>query len=79
LVLEGHDVIRSEFKREINQSEERIKNELKQELGGKINQLEKVVRATANASYGLLTDVREDVKEVKGKLNEHMRQPAHAG
>ena len=84
-VAEGHDVIRSEIK----QSEERIKTELRQELGGKIDQVEKTlggkidrlenkVDVNARAAYGLLTDVRKDVKDVKSKLEEHVRQPAHA-
>jgi predicted transcriptional regulator len=75
LVLEGHDVIRSEIK----QSEERIKNELRDELGGKIDRvhtsLKNEIRVTALA---VKSDLEESIKEVKVKLEEHARLPVHA-
>ena len=81
VVSEGHEIIRSEMK----QMEGRIKSELRQEISSvhtslkkEINAVDKKLDATAQASYGLLTDVQKDVKEVKGRLNEHTRQPAHA-
>jgi DNA repair exonuclease SbcCD ATPase subunit len=60
-------------------------DEVKQELGGKIGGLDRKVdridntlNATAQASYGLLTDVQKDVKEVKATLDKHVRLPVHA-
>ena len=49
-----------------------------QQLDQKAERISKTFDATAQASYGLLTDVQKDIKEVKGRLNEHMCQPAHA-
>ena len=72
LVLEGHDVTRSEMK----QMESRIRDDVKIDnlrLEGKINGLDKKVDVNARAAYGLLTDVRKDVKDVKSKLEEHVR------
>jgi exonuclease VII small subunit len=44
----------------------------------KVDKLSGIIDATAKASYGLLTDVRNEVKEVKDTLNKHVRLPAHA-
>jgi hypothetical protein len=77
LVLEGHDTIRSEMK----QMENRIREDVRVDnlkLEGKFDRLGKVLDATAAASYGLLTDVQKDVKEVKATLDKHVRLPVHA-
>ena len=55
-----------------------VEHSLRQELGGKIDRLEKKTDTNADAAYDLLKDVREDVKKVADKIDEHMRQPAHA-
>lgn len=75
LVLERHDVIRSEIK----QSEERIKNELRDELGGKIDRvhisLKNEIKVTALA---VKSDLEESIKRVENKLDAHACQPVHA-
>ena len=73
----------------IDKKIEETKQELKQELGGKIDNLDrkfdhldkkvdridKTLNATALASYDLLIDVRKDVKQVDAKLDKHLFTP----
>jgi len=63
---------------QVDRKFEEAKSEILNKVGRKFDQLEKVVSSTAQASYGLLTDVRGDVKEVKDTLDKHVRLPAHA-
>jgi hypothetical protein len=60
-VADGHSVIRSEMKQGFD--------EAKKQVGLVDSKLD----ATARASYGLLTDVRKDVKDVKSNQEEHVR------
>jgi archaellum component FlaC len=43
-----------------------------------LKRIDKKYDVTAQAQYDLLQDVRKDVGDVRTKLEEHMRQPAHA-
>jgi len=70
--------VKNDLRQELGEKIHAAKNELRQELGGKIDRLGKTLDVTARASYELLTDVRGDVKEVKTKLEEHVRLPVHA-
>jgi len=47
-------------------------------LDRKVDRIDNTLNATAQASYGLLTDVQKDVKEVKATLDKHVLLPAHA-
>jgi septation ring formation regulator EzrA len=49
-----------------------------QRLERKVDRIDNTLNATTHASYGLLTDVQKDVKEVKDTLDKHVRLPAHA-
>jgi hypothetical protein len=66
LSLEGHDALRSE----IRQSEDRISKKIEVLHSS----LKKEININALASHDLLTDVRKDVKDVKDKLDEHVRE-----
>ena len=48
-----------------------------QRLEQKLETLSKTLDVTAQASYSLLTDVRDDVKRVEKKLDDHCKMPAH--
>lgn len=62
-----------EIKKDMGEVKEKIG-----QLDKKVDRLGKTVEANAQASYGLLTAVRDDVKEVKEKLEKHIRLPVHA-
>ena len=48
------------------------------ELSQAIKTIDRKIDTNTNALYGLLKDVREDIKKVSDRLAEHTRQPAHA-
>jgi signal transduction histidine kinase len=89
LIIDGNKEVVAQLDHKIEQvkidilTEVDIKiNGVKQELGGKIDRLDKKVDhldatldATARASYDLLTDVRDDVKRVSDKLDKHLLVP----
>lgn len=52
--------------------------ELIQRLDKKVDKIDKKHDINAMAQYDLMQDVKKDVRDVKEKLTEHMRQPAHA-
>jgi uncharacterized protein YaaN involved in tellurite resistance len=79
-VAEGHAVIRSEMQRGFDEVKQQIGfvDTKVGFLGKKVDRIYNTLNATTHASYGLLTDVQKDVKEVKDTLNKHVRLPAHA-
>lgn len=83
LILDGNKEVLGrldkleEGQRELGEGQRELR-EGQQRLDQKVERISKTLDATAQASYSLLTDVQKDVKEVKGKLEEHTRQPAHA-
>lgn len=52
--------------------------ELIKRLDGKVDKIDKKHDINAIALYDLLQDTNKNVKRVEDKLDEHMRQPAHA-
>jgi chromosome segregation ATPase len=86
-VAEGHSTIRSEMKQGFEGVNKQIAfvdtkvDFLGKKVDGidrKVDRIDNTLNATTHASYGLLTDVQKDVKEVKATLDKHVRLPVHA-
>jgi chromosome segregation ATPase len=86
-VAEGHSTIRSEMKQGFEGVSKQIGfvdakvDFLGKKVDGidrKTDRIDNTLNATAQASYGLLSDVQKDVKEVKDTLNKHVCLPVHA-
>jgi len=63
--------------RELKDGQKDLSYEIKA-VDKKVDTIDKKIDTNTNALYGLLKDVQKDVKNVCGKLDEHIRQPAHA-
>jgi len=79
-MAEGHSVIRSEMRQGFEGVNKQIAfvDSKVDFIGRKVDRIDDTLNATSQASYGLLTDVRGDVKEVKDTLDKHVCSPAHA-
>jgi hypothetical protein len=81
-VLERVGTVESSLREEIQTVETSLREEIqgvRRGLYDKIDKVDKKVELNAKATHDLLTDVREDVRRVENKLDEHIKSPAHAG
>ena len=82
LIVGGNKEVIDRVEKKIEDTKQELRQEFRKEIGIVKEKMQEVYSGLKNeikvTAYAVKDEIKDDIKRVEGKLDEHMRQPAHA-